>query len=71
MLLLCSDTALKWKNFISIVDLVRNSKCYFVYETYSSIDQLLTLMLGLADIEASYIIIDNMLNMETGVKVQN
>ena len=71
MLLLCSDTALKWKNFILIVDLVRNSKCYFVCETYSSIDQLLTLMLGLADIEASHIIIDNMLNMETGVKVQN
>ena len=34
-------------------------------------DQLLTLMLGLADIEASYIIIDNMLNMETRFKVQN
>ena len=71
MLLLCSDTALKWKNFILIADLVRNSKCYFVYETYSSIDQLSTLMLGLADIEASYIIIDNMLNMETRFKVQN
>ena len=37
----------------------------------SSTDQLLTLMLGLADIEASYITIDNMLNMETRFKVQN
>ena len=70
MLLLCSDTALKWKNFILIVDLVKNSKCSFVYETYSSTDQLLALMLGLADIEASYIIIDNVL-METRFKVQN